>query len=438
MLYSAMNSDGITTIVIKILKKYPLCDRCLGRLFARLSKNLGNDERGKALKITTIMELHKMVLEGNKEALNDLKEVLINSKMPLIGLLKEFNISYQGDAPRCYICEDRLNEVIDTFSELIAKNIVESKRESFLIGVVVPHNLIEKELNIAGEFQLQYWESIKRELKREIGKKVQQLTGVKVDFEAPQVTYIVNLINNTIKMEIRSLFIYGVYKKFGRMISQKIWLRKDGTRKYKLAIEDAIKSTLIYVKASDAVMHIAGREDVDVRMLGNGRPIILEYKNPYIHTIDLKTLNDTLNSFSPWIKFNLKMTVRRNFVSRVKKGSTEAFKIYRAIIYSDKALSSKDLVKLEKEFEGKIVMQRTPTRVLSRKRDRVRYRQVYQVKTLYIQPHLFEALIKCEGGLYVKELITGDNGRTLPSFSQALNSTLNCLMLDVLYVHEHI
>jgi len=47
-------------------------------------------------------------------------------------------------------------------------------------------------------------------------------------------------------------------------------------------------------------------------------------------------------------------------------------------------------------------------------------------------------LIKCEGGLYVKELISGDNGRTVPSFSSVLNTKALCLSLDVLYVHEYI
>jgi len=433
-----MLSEIILVTVAKILEKYPLCDRCLGRLFAHLGKSLGNDERGRALKIATIMELHKKVLKGDKEALSILKKVLINSKMPLMELYKELNAEPQGTPLKCYICEDRLNEIISRFSELIAKNITESKRQSFLVGVTVPRSLIEKESIIVKEFQLQYWESIKREIKREVGKRVQQMTGAKADFEAPQVTYIVDLVNNTIREEVRSVYIYGVYRKLGRMISQNIWLRKDGTRRYKLAIEDAVKSTLGHVKASDVIMHIAGREDADVRMLGSGRPIVLEYKNPSSFLIDLRALKDILNSFSQWIKFDLNMTVRREVVSRMKKSSIAASKIYRALIYSEKALKNEDLMNLEKAFEGEMVMQRTPTRILRRKRDRVRYRHVLQVKTIYVSPHVFEALIKCEGGLYVKELITGDNGRTSPNFSQVLGTNLSCIMLDVLHVHEYI
>jgi len=43
-----MLSETILATVAKILEKYPLCDRCLGRLFAYLGKSLGHDERGRA------------------------------------------------------------------------------------------------------------------------------------------------------------------------------------------------------------------------------------------------------------------------------------------------------------------------------------------------------------------------------------------------------
>ncbi|HIP57312.1 MAG TPA: tRNA pseudouridine(54/55) synthase Pus10, partial [Ignisphaera aggregans] len=49
-----------------------------------------------------------------------------------------------------------------------------------------------------------------------------------------------------------------------------------------------------------------------------------------------------------------------------------------------------------------------------------------------------EALIKCEGGLYVKELVSGDQGRTTPSFSEVLGTEALCVELDVVYVQKHI
>ncbi|MEE3419062.1 MAG: hypothetical protein VZQ62_07000 [Methanosphaera sp.] len=43
--------------------------------------------------------------------------------------------------------------------------------------------------------------------------------------------------------------------------------------------------------------------------------------------------------------------------------------------------------------------------------------------------------IKCQGGLYIKELISGDEGRTVPSVSSVTNNKALCTQLDVLKVH---
>jgi tRNA pseudouridine synthase 10 len=45
--------------------------------------------------------------------------------------------------------------------------------------------------------------------------------------------------------------------------------------------------------------------------------------------------------------------------------------------------------------------------------------------------HIF---IKCEGGLYVKELITGDEGRTKPNLSELIGIPVQVVELDVLEV----
>ena len=100
------------------------------------------------------------------------------------------------------------------------------------------------------------------------------------------------------------------------------------------------------------------------------------------------------------------MNVAREFVSRLKRYSSQAYKIYKAVVYSERELETEDLKSLEAFFENRIIQQRTPTRVLRRKPDRIRNKKVYKVRIYRLTPHIFVALIKCEGGLYVKELIT--------------------------------
>jgi tRNA pseudouridine synthase 10 len=42
--------------------------------------------------------------------------------------------------------------------------------------------------------------------------------------------------------------------------------------------------------------------------------------------------------------------------------------------------------------------------------------------------------VRCQGGLYVKELVSGDEGRTNPSVSELLENRARTLKLDVLKV----
>ncbi|MEJ2296729.1 MAG: tRNA pseudouridine(54/55) synthase Pus10, partial [Candidatus Lokiarchaeota archaeon] len=46
-----------------------------------------------------------------------------------------------------------------------------------------------------------------------------------------------------------------------------------------------------------------------------------------------------------------------------------------------------------------------------------------------------EFTIETQGGVYIKELITGDDGRTKPSFSEIFNNPLLCEELDVLKIY---
>jgi tRNA pseudouridine synthase 10 len=83
------------------------------------------------------------------------------------------------------------------------------------------------------------------------------------------------------------------------------------------------------------------------------------------------------------------------------------------------------------------INQRTPKRVLRRRADIHRIREVYAIKVIQLNDEHLEAQIFCSGGLYVKELIHGDDGRTVPSLSQLLgNIKLEVEFLDVLNVEE--
>ncbi len=100
----------------------------------------------------------------------------------------------------------------------------------------------------------------------------------------------------------------------------------------------------------------------------------------------------------------------------------------------DKSVSEKQLVMLQKTLTGAAIRQQTPRRVVHRRADIVREKYIYKAKVKRLTPNRFEMRIKCQGGLYIKELITGDEGRTMPSVAEILNTKALPLELDVLGV----
>ncbi|MGZ7067539.1 MAG: tRNA pseudouridine(54/55) synthase Pus10, partial [Methanobacterium sp.] len=75
-----------------------------------------------------------------------------------------------------------------------------------------------------------------------------------------------------------------------------------------------------------------------------------------------------------------------------------------------------------------------PIRVSHRRADKIRVRKIEKITTNWINSRNFEIIIMCEGGLYIKELISGDLGRSKPSISEILGTPALCTQLDVLEV----
>ena len=80
------------------------------------------------------------------------------------------------------------------------------------------------------------------------------------------------------------------------------------------------------------------------------------------------------------------------------------------------------------------IHQQTPLRVLHRRADLVREKYIYEANIKRLAPNRVEMKIRCQGGLYIKELVSGDEGRTVPSVASIINAEAKPLELDVLKV----
>lgn len=188
-------------------------------------------------------------------------------------------------------------------------------------------------------------------------------------------------------------------------------------------------------EALEYKFHGAGREDVDAKVVGTGRPFVLELKHPRKRFVDLKELEMRINEAGKGKVevSNLSYSSRREL--RVLKSlSPIASKTYEAVVEFDGEVREEDLRRVEEKFRDLIIEQRTPTRVLKRRADKIRRKKLYYVKAEKLGSNKVRFVMKTQGGLYVKELINGDGGRTQPNIADFLGITPTKIDLTVLEV----
>jgi tRNA pseudouridine synthase 10 len=204
---------------------------------------------------------------------------------------------------------------------------------------------------------------------------------------------------------------------------------------YPESVEEIIaKPFLEATGGAKASFHASGREDIDARMLGKGRPFIIQIAKPKKRFLDLKKMEDTVNSYAEGkVKVSHLRFADKAAVRKLKKAES-AQKEYHVIIEFENEVSAEDLRLLQEKLTNAVVKQRTPLRVLHRRADLTREKYIYEVKVKKLSPKKVEMKIRCQGGLYVKELVTGDEGRTTPNVSDILKNKAKPIKLDVLDV----
>ncbi|KFQ69640.1 Putative tRNA pseudouridine synthase Pus10, partial [Phaethon lepturus] len=230
-----------------------------------------------------------------------------------------------------------------------------------------------------------------------------------------------------------AVFVAGRYNKYSRNLPQTPWII-DGERKLESSVEELISEHLMAeFKAESFNFSSSGREDVDVRTLGNGRPFAIELVNPrriHFTAEEMKGLQQTINNSSDKIQVRDLQLVTREAIGRMKEGEEEKTKTYSALIWTDKAIQEEDIAFLDDIKELKLD-QKTPLRVLHRRPLAVRCRIIHTMKSEYIDEHHFRLHLKTQAGTYIKEFVHGDFGRTKPNIGSLLNRTADILELDV-------
>ena len=227
------------------------------------------------------------------------------------------------------------------------------------------------------------------------------------------------------------LFLKGNYNKFSREIGQSPW-EINGERVCVSSVEEEIKGIIIKkYEAEDLKFNAGGREDRDVRMLGKGRPFMLEIINPKKNMeAKLKQIEDEINNNSKFIKIHNLETCNKEYTENIKKAETNKTKIYSCFVWTKKELNEDDINKLN-NVKNLEVIQKTPLRVLHRRSLMDRKKLIYELKAEKINNHFMILDVISSAGTYIKEFVHSDLMRTEPSIKSLLNCDVDILQLDV-------
>jgi len=433
--------------LIPLLHEYPLCSHCLGRQFAQLTHGTTNYERGNALKFVLAMYVHSLLISKiDTNAIDTLMAIARSGFQIAISTLEKL-----GETPpelaQCYLCEDLFTQ-LNEYAEI---GLQESKKFSFntfLVGSSGIGRLIDREDELRSQFNILMGESIKSEFNRELGKTIEKISGKKASTQAPDAVFIYDLEQNRVNLQINPLFIFGRYRKLIRGIPQAPWICSNcegkgceecqGTgRNYMTSIEELIVPPAVSMTmAQETKFHAAGREDIDVRTFGSGRPFVIELKKPKLRTINLDELQQKINEFATEkVEVSPLTFTNRLMISKLKNQSRSIEKTYVLQIELGRPAREEDIKTLEETLSQAVIEQRTPSRVLHRRTDKFRKRRIRSLSANIIEENELELRIRCEGGLYVKELVHGDHGRTDPSVSCILQTEAISKTLDILDIH---
>jgi tRNA pseudouridine synthase 10 len=431
----------------KMLEKYPLCDHCLGRQFALLGHGIENNHRGHALKLSLTLQASASALSKIVEGVKTLKILATNGfSCEAEGTLHHLKKRLPKTEPKqCFLCDDRFL-FLDNLVQKALENLAYYEYVTFLVGVELPVKVEEREDEFKAAFDVGYSEGIRHEFGRLLGKRVEAQTGKTVEYRKPDLMLIINPFTEAIRLQVNPLFVAGRYRKLVRDIPQSKWFcsscrgrgceKCGGTGKlYPESVEELVSAPFLEAAEGEkTAFHASGREDIDARMLGSGRPFVVEVSKPKKRLLDLKKLEEVINEAAKGkVEISRLRFSNRDVVRKLKKAES-AQKEYRVRIEFENEVSDEGMQLLEDKLNSTLIKQQTPLRVLHRRADLTRERYIYKVKVKKVSPKEAEMQVRCQGGLYVKELVSGDEGRTTPSVSELLKNQAKTLKLDVLNV----
>jgi tRNA pseudouridine synthase 10 len=385
-----------------------LCDECLGRLLGRAGHGLTNPERAALL-----------------------RAALAGAPAP-------------APEDSCPVCAGAFAR-IPVWVERARRAAEGFEWHRFTCGSRWDPTRLAAEEATWAEVATEWGESLRSAFNREWGKRLEAATGASGGAEGADLVFLADLPVGRVEVTVLPVYLQGRYRKLDRTVPQTRWpCRRCGGRgcthcggtgkTYPTSVEELVAGPFVRAAGAEGTrFHGMGREDIDARMLGRGRPFVLELVRPRVRSLDLAALAKDLGPEANGRVEALEVRpATAADVVRVKEASPE--KSYRVGVGG-----AVPVAKVNEALTlalGRAIAQRTPRRVAHRRSDRVRTRRIVAARLVEADGGRFTLDVRTEAGTYVKEWVEGDEGRTEPSLASLVGVPLKVEYLDVLEIHD--
>jgi tRNA pseudouridine synthase 10 len=328
----------------------------------------------------------------------------------------------------------------------IVPNLIETARSAISrsyfhdFQLTIPSALLKTDNRLLREFHCDPSCSLKNDI------KAQLLIALRRSQDGPLLHVAVhNSQSYNCELRLPPLYLTGRYLKMSRRVSHSRFMQGHPLGSVEGLLIEAANTAKI-VKCTDVRFQSAGREDINVRMIGTGRPFFLTFVNP-MPCADQpapKSSADFAASIGERLPAQLECkhgvygtqlaVTTTQPVYQVKKT-----KCYRCVVYCSAPVTAVMLQRLD-SVSNLTIQQQTPARVTHRREMMVRQKLLFTITYTPLTDHFFILDLETSGGTYIKEFVHSDFGRTQPSLGDLISPgiPIDCqlMQLDVVSIAE--
>ncbi|MDH3192560.1 MAG: pseudouridine synthase, partial [Nitrosopumilus sp.] len=147
----------------QIIKKFDLCDNCLGRLFSKPLSSSSNKLLGKKIRKN----------------------------------LKIYSV-------KCYVCKNLLSN-LTPYLKLMLESCSKYEYSSILVGAIIKPSIIDRDDYIRSKYKLRGIESVKTDITKELAKQFIRKTKKKLDYLDPEITFTINFKDESCHVRSKSI-----------------------------------------------------------------------------------------------------------------------------------------------------------------------------------------------------------------------------------------